>query len=206
MIIIPIGVDCTIAGFIKQDNLRYFSLPFDWCVTYNGVSNIINNKFQDFLPKDNNLNCKSSHTFFMHNRFPSDMDKMNRRIKRFLELLDSDNELLFIRKSHSPRHHNESQTKGFDLKDDISDMEQLYIYLKNNYPNLKFKIILFLVCGNSYTNECKSAITDIKIYHCIDKQDNDIGELQHNKFAQFYNSVKHEFYTTDISCKTDLDD
>jgi hypothetical protein len=41
MIIIPIGIDCGNSDFLKKYNIRKFALPFDWVVTYNGISNIL---------------------------------------------------------------------------------------------------------------------------------------------------------------------
>ena len=47
--IIPIGVDCGMANFIKKYNLRNMSFPFDWTVTYNGVSKCIDDNFKFFI-------------------------------------------------------------------------------------------------------------------------------------------------------------
>ena len=47
MIIIPLGIDCIIAEF-----LRNRSYPFDWVLTYSGVHKIIDNNFIDFIPND----------------------------------------------------------------------------------------------------------------------------------------------------------
>ena len=44
--IIPIGVDCGMAEFCKKYNLRTRSFPFDWIVSYNGVSKCIENNFE----------------------------------------------------------------------------------------------------------------------------------------------------------------
>ena len=45
---------------------------------------------------------------FIHHTFPDDNKKINRRIKRFLDLLSGDDEIIFLRKAHSEHHHNES--------------------------------------------------------------------------------------------------
>jgi hypothetical protein len=49
MIIVPIGIDCGFASLLQKYNLRHFSLPFDWIVSYNGISQIIENNFDNFL-------------------------------------------------------------------------------------------------------------------------------------------------------------
>lgn len=38
--IISIGVDCGLAGFLRDNKLHPMSLPFDWVVTYNGFADI----------------------------------------------------------------------------------------------------------------------------------------------------------------------
>ena len=52
MIIVPIGIDCGVADILKKYKIRKFALPFDWVVTYNGIKNIIENDFADFLPRN----------------------------------------------------------------------------------------------------------------------------------------------------------
>ena len=147
-IFISIGTDCSIADALKKYNLRYFSLPFDWVVTYNGVTDIIVNKFDTFLPNPE-LNL-SSHTRFIHNTFPNDYDKMNRRINRFMELLTSEKQLIFIRKGHYIHHHNESEKYNCVLKNDLQDSYDLEDHLKITYPKIKFKIICVLCCEKCF--------------------------------------------------------
>ena len=55
--IIPIGVDCGMARFLQKYNLRNISFPFDWNVTYNGVSKCIDDNFNFFTePLNNRIN------------------------------------------------------------------------------------------------------------------------------------------------------
>lgn len=49
-IYIPLGNDCSVAHFLRKENLRNFALPFDWNVTpLKSVVMLIENKFEDFL-------------------------------------------------------------------------------------------------------------------------------------------------------------
>ena len=102
MIIIPCGIDCGLAELLKKTNLRQFSLPFDWSVSYGGISKIIKNEFNDFIPKNNNkINTIYNYSFF-HNDFPQDTETMTRRCNRLLYLLgNSSEQLVFIRKGHA---------------------------------------------------------------------------------------------------------
>lgn len=49
---VSLGIDCGTAYILKQLGLRNCSLPFDWVVTYKGITNIINNDFTNYLPEN----------------------------------------------------------------------------------------------------------------------------------------------------------
>jgi hypothetical protein len=178
--IIPIGVDCGMAGFCKKYNLRTMSLPFDWVVTYNGVSECIEDNFKRFTePLNNNIN--EYDTFFLHDfenkyLFNKDNEKYIRRCQRFVNILEtSDEEVIFCRKGHACHHHNEHNGKYSDIKNDIVDVEKLNIILSNKYPKLKYKIIVILVCGKCFnSNETyKSNSDNIEIYNIATPQVDD---------------------------------
>ena len=58
MYIIPIGVDCGNTELLKSLNLRVFSFPFHWIVTYNGISNILKTNFSEFFNIDQKNSMK----------------------------------------------------------------------------------------------------------------------------------------------------
>jgi len=163
--IIPIGIDCGNADFFKQNKLRYLSFPFDWTVTYGGVSNIIKNEFLGFLPEnDNELFVSKYEVKFIHNHFPEDNAKMTRRIDRFNHILEkSEEKVTFVRKGHAYHHHTECD----QIKNDLLDAEELELYLKSKYPNLKFEIIVILVCGSCFNpNVNYTTLSEcVKIYN-----------------------------------------
>ena len=102
---------------------------------------------------------------------------MNRRIDRFLKLLDSDGEIIFLRKGHSEHHHTESEI----INDDLLDCEELYDIIKQNYKNLKFKIILFLVCSKCYNYKEKYDSEKVIVYNVSDKSNR--SDLIKNYFS-----------------------
>ena len=175
--IVSLGVDCGVANFLKENGLRNFSLPFDWVVSYGGISNILKNKFSDYIPKDNLQFNRKDNVKFIHENFPADIEKMNRRINRFLNLLNDDKEIIFLRKGHSEHHHNESEV----INDDLLDCEELYDILKENYKNLKFKIILFLVCSKCYNYKEKYDSEKVIVYNVSDKDNR--SDLIKNYFS-----------------------
>lgn len=110
----------------------------------------IENEFQHFTDIDNkNLNITYS-VSFVHNTFPQDCEIMNRRIQRFINLLNSEEEITFIRKGHAFHHHGECIHNGLQLANDIEDAENLHTVLKTKYPKLKYKIIVVLVCDTCF--------------------------------------------------------
>ena len=148
MIIIPIGIDCGVASFLKEYNLRTMSLPFDWIMTYKGVSNIIKNKFLNFLPLVQSSTKSTKDTIttegigFIHDDFPDNTEKYKRRIDRFQNLLSFPcSPITFFRKGHLIHNHVES-----NIVNEVDDIIKLDEYLSLEYPNLDYKIIVTLSC------------------------------------------------------------
>ena len=177
MIIIPIGVDCGVSELLRKYNIRHLAYPFDWNVTYFGISKILENDFRDFVPNsgESHVLNHESNVWFIHDIFPRDKSKYLRRIKRLIDLLTSTTEeVVFIRKGHWLQHH--AEHKGHFLHqhmdymndfDEIKESEQLDNILKIKYPNLKYKIKLVLLCGGCFNNNEKLQLTtseNIDIY------------------------------------------
>lgn len=178
--IIPIGVDCGMTEFLKKHKLRSFSFPFDWTVTYNGVSACINDDFKSFtepLEKQINKYDVYFHHDFVHNQLLlQDTEKYVRRYKRLIDILKSGNEeVIFCRKGHASHQHNEHDGKYTTITSDIDDAEKLDIILQQKYPNLKYKIIVILVCGNCFTSTetYNRSSNNIEIYNIASAQADD---------------------------------
>lgn len=164
MIFIPCGVDCGLAELLKKTNLRLFSLPFDWSVSYGGISKIIKNDFKDFIPINSSKINKIYNYSFFHNDFPKDIEIMSRRCNRLLDLLNNSNEeLIFIRKGHAFHHHSEGTKLGLKIENDITDAENLSIVLKEKYPNLRYKIIVALVCDTCFDKDVNYFSKDVNV-------------------------------------------
>ena len=148
---VSLGIDCGTATILNKIGLRKCSLPFDWVVTYEGITNIINNNFAEYLPEIYNdtyekLNKKYG-TLFLHNNFPDDIEKMNTRIARFKNILEESNDkITFIRKSHGSHHH-----KEYTVTNDIDDAINLDQLLSKKYPTLQYEIHVILICDECFT-------------------------------------------------------
>jgi hypothetical protein len=186
---ISLGVDCGTANIVKWSGLRTRSLPFDWVVSYEGVTNIIRSDFTNYLPEPNtkngydvlNRNCG---TLFLHNTFPEDLEQMNRRIARFKEILETCNEkITFIRKSHGSHHHKEYSP----ITNDIDDAIQLEVLLSNKYPNLDYEIHVILICDACFMNiEIPTPISDkIKIHNISRPYPENINVTNPDYFDEF---------------------
>jgi hypothetical protein len=170
--IIPIGVDCGMAGFCQKYNLRNVSLPFDWAVTYNGVSKCIDDNFKLFVEpindRINEYDIYFHHDFEGEYSFNEDKAKYIRRCQRLMNILEtSSEEIIFCRKGHACRHHREHNNKYCNITNDIDDAEKLDTILSNKYPELKYKIIVILVCGECFNvnNTYKSNSDKLTIYN-----------------------------------------
>lgn len=133
--IIPFGLNCTPAHYLRGMGLRVTALPFDWNVTpVQSAIQLMENGFTDFMEAENLIFlppvdrllfdelgvqleikndiitpvvCKKYNILFPHD-FPKDYQgclatvqaKYQRRIERFMELLNSNVHLIFV-------HHND---------------------------------------------------------------------------------------------------
>tara|TARA_B110000211_G_scaffold18833_1_gene19593 strand:- start:99 stop:677 length:579 start_codon:yes stop_codon:yes gene_type:complete len=178
--IIPIGVDCGMAEFVRKYNLRNISFPFDWTVSYNGVSKCIDDGFKFFTePLNNRINkygVSFPHDFENNNLLYQDREKYIRRCNRLINILETSNEeIIFCRKGHAYHHHNEHNGKYSNINNDIDDVEKLDLILQNKYPQLKYKIIVILVCGKCFNSieTYKSNSDRIEIYNIATPQVDD---------------------------------
>jgi hypothetical protein len=158
--IVSLGVDCSLASYFKDKNIRQEAYPFDWVVSYYGIDILLQNKFDNFFPNDGE--SSTDYIRFMHDSFPKDITKYERRIERLFQLIDSVNdELLFIRLGHSSNHHfdcSSLKTKPTpEQLDEIKLSKNIYQFLTRKNPKLKFEMHLILNC-----NLCKSTIEEEK--------------------------------------------
>jgi hypothetical protein len=142
--IIPIGVDCGVAEFCRKHNLRNMAFPFDWNVTYNGVSKCIEDNFklftEPFTNKINEYDVSFVHDFENVEDYNKYKEKYNRRCKRLINTLEtSDEHIIFCRKGHACRHHSEHNGKYSKITNDIIDAEKLDAIISYRYPQLNYK-------------------------------------------------------------------
>ena len=191
MIFVSIGIDCDVANFLNKYNLRKISLPFDWNVSYNGVSKCIDCDFEGFTAplSKNRIN---EHDVYFHHDFENsdviiaDSEKYLRRCKRliniFKECEKTGDFVLFIRKGHMCYHHEEQDGKYTNITDDYNDAKSLDSVLLSKYPLLKYKIIVILGCTKCFNKDTigitdNNANNNIEVYNNVCNKDEDRNVL-----------------------------
>lgn len=167
---VSLGNDCGGAGSLRKAGKKTYSFPFDWLVCFHSPSAAFQNDFKGFLEdRVENTELRGVNVFnldynirFFHPDIVSD-EMLQRRVDRLLKFLrDSDKEMIFLRRSHDPKQHQEMVMCGLEPKphiDEVEDMKKLRDILLSKYPNLKFKLNLFLQCPHcnkdqgNYTDE-----------------------------------------------------
>jgi len=193
MIIIPIGIDCGNPILLIKYSLRRFSFPFDWTVTYNGVSKCFDDNFLNFIPTDITNRINDYDMCFVHDfkneTFDNDKIKYTRRIKRLINILENDEEIIFLRKGHAIHNHDEYNGRFTNIKNDIEDAKDLEKVFSKKYKNLNYKIIVILVCEKCFdpTKVYDSNSDRIDIYNIATTK---ISEID----TKFEKCIRNIFY------------
>ena len=154
-IYIPLGNSCSITYNLKLLKLRKYAFPFDWVrvINFNNVTKLIQNKFYGFLDFNNfkfkefsdkftvdgkkgsyiysNNYCSFYHEFnklIEEHHFNMFKEKYLRRIERFFNFMNSNNEIIFIREEFGK------------LK--ISKINNFINCINEIYPDLNYKLII----------------------------------------------------------------
>jgi len=155
MVYISLGSTCSIVYNLKRLELRTKAYPFDWIriLNLNKITELINNNFDKFLDIDNFEFKEYSDKFMIDGEYGSyiysndycnfyhefnkpinecDVDefinKYQRRINRFMDLLNSDEEIIFVREELR--------------KVNINKINNFINSIQNVNPNINFKLVI----------------------------------------------------------------
>jgi hypothetical protein len=154
--IINLGGDCQVAWQLKLNNLRPYSLPFDWLVIpCSAIIKLLDNNFNNFLAKesltfinkqpyphirDHLYSINLLHTFTLSENFLDTYDevkaKYDKRTARFWHLINQGKKVLFIRKGIT-------KIEAIDLD----------LVLQRLYPSLEYTILALDATNIYYSNE-----------------------------------------------------
>jgi hypothetical protein len=167
------------------------AFPFDWNVSYNGVSKCFENNFANFSEQSNKINKYD--VFFLHDfqndaTINSDIEKYNRRCERLINILETTNDIvIFIRKGHISRHHIEHHGQD-KIANDIEDVKNLNNILQNKYPQLKYKIVLGLGCNICFNKDT--------IYKCDNSDNSDNIDIRGiDEYCGFFEYISNTYIT-----------
>ncbi len=63
-VFVPIGCDCSVAWYLRNNGYRQYAFPFDWTVVpIQSAIQLINNRFKDFLNIDNLIFLEPTNRF-----------------------------------------------------------------------------------------------------------------------------------------------
>lgn len=157
---ISLGFNCGARLIMDRCNIIQPTFPFDWTETYFGVSSIIEKGYAKYnLIQDNKVVLDLINGIAYHHDNKDDIkEKYNRRLTRLHQYLSyydtskNNKEVIFIRKSHSLAYHNHYYVTKYNIKfkNDIKDAKELHKFIKNKYPNLNYKIYVYLMCDKCY--------------------------------------------------------
>ena len=179
---VSIGIDCDVANFLNKYNLRKASLPFDWNVSYNGVSKCIDSDFKDFTEPLSKERINKDDVYFHHDFLDDttisiDKDKYSRRCQRLLNMFEEckatgeqRERILFIRKGHLCYHHEEQNGKYKEITCDIEDARRLDQVLQRKYPSLKYKIVVIVGCTSCFKKDTvcyQNTDNNIEVYNNV---------------------------------------
>ena len=203
--IFSIGENCFCADILNKNNLRTTSSPFDWLTPNrdysktNMISNlqIINNKFKDFLIKDNfiyigdsvkdgvkmylnnNVKLFHNHDFFIGNEFEEDYIKMkdtySKRIERLLNELKSDKKILMVYIEHYKLYNNDF---------DINELIDLLDAIRKTYNNEN--IDLLYMRHEFFCSDITFKIIDNKIHLYILDNSFDYAKSYDNGYTPYW--------------------
>jgi hypothetical protein len=127
--IVPLGIDCSLANYFRDKNIRTEAYPFDWVVSYHGIDILLENEFKNFFPNEGENS--TDYIRFMHDKFPEDILKYKKRIDRFLRLIQSDQHVVFIRLGHSSNHHFDCTC--LKTNPEVKDLDDIKLSKNINY-------------------------------------------------------------------------
>jgi hypothetical protein len=198
--VIPLGSQCFSAFFLKKNNLKKVSYPFDWIFSSPKViTDILDNKFQKFLNKDyypiKDMDSKTNRhliylpdlMLFNHRNPMRDEDYLyyKRCIERFYTVLDKNETKLFLLTSLKNEIKNEL--------DNICLLNYTLSTLTHNF----YLIAIFQICTGEQTKKIYEYgnMTIIQIT-TLDESDGVVFLNESDNI--FYKEIIDSFFSFDI--------
>jgi hypothetical protein len=177
---ISLGGGCNIKYYIKNLNnqkTEFFDYLWNLDEGLYSVTKIIENDFSDFI--DNNqfymnyhprfkknilIHKKYTNIGFIHYNIFDVFDKFKRKSTRFLELLNSKEEIIFIYYRHYDEPCNNNYNNNININEKLiyykNETNNFVKIIQEKYPNLNFKIISIFVEPIEYIQDITDKINN----------------------------------------------
>jgi hypothetical protein len=199
--VISLGTQCHTANYLKQNNLKFVSYPFDWIFSNPFViCDMLDDKFQKFLNKDyygikdenSNIN---KHLLYLpelnmfNHKNPyrkDDHDYYTRCVNRFYDFLKMEGKKLFIMTILKNNIHNE-----------IDNIHLLKNKLEQITSNFEFIVIFQEKTG--VQSKTVHVFDNLKVVQITTIDDSDGNIFLNNNDSIFYDLVIKDFYYWDVT-------
>ena len=193
---ISIGGWCGTTISLRGNSLYNEAYPFDHIrSTFEGIIDCIENNFKNFFPKNIKLDIIKNYWwksyrgkyfgFYHHDLTKSEIiNKFNKRIKRFIDLLKNTNEeIIFVRTISTHDYNDETKLANNFIKS-----------IKDKFPSLNF-LLIFIIPGQDKTMFYKKLTKNTFIFTLNDKSNNNYNLTTEYKpiydYLKMYNLFKN---------------
>jgi hypothetical protein len=188
-----LGFNCHTAQFLKSNDLKFVSYPFDWVMSnLSVVKKSIEDNFTVFLDKNNytdlNMEQRCGHKIYCENMFvhhnplknENDYQYFNRCVNRFRDLLKKKEKKLFIISIINGEHG-----VGNVISDEIKNEFIEFNNFLKNYTT-KYKLLIIVNYPNKICNNHKITHENNCIFLEIDTLSKCIGTHYENEIDNEY--------------------
>jgi hypothetical protein len=176
---ISLGGTCKVALKLNEIECRKSSYPFDWVViTTDTIVKLIENKFDGWTSRENMKHCRGEwyintkyntghkhefrestedrgdhlYEFTSNSEFSTWQNEKNRRATRFMDLLESNKKVMFIRRSRMARTSGGYIPHRIDPLEELKAARNFTEYVEHKYPNLDFNTLFINTGSFQFTN------------------------------------------------------
>jgi hypothetical protein len=198
--VIPLGIQCFSAYFLKENNLKLTSYPFDWILSNpNIILDMLNDNFEKFLNKDyyiyKNINDeKNKHSLYLpdlymfNHKNPIKYENhlyFQRCIQRFYNVINKPEKKLFIMTILSN-----------EIKNELDNIHKLKKKLDSIIIN--YDIICIFQKKTGYQSKEIYTYDNLKIIQITTISDSDGFIFINNEDHEFYKNIIYSFYNFDL--------
>jgi uncharacterized membrane protein len=198
--VIPFGGQCFSANFLKENNLKLVSYPFDWIFSNPYIIlDMLNDNFQKFLNKDyyvskNPHDEKNKHSLYLpdlymfNHRNPikhEDYLYFQRCVQRFYNVISKPGKKLFI-----------MTILCNEIKNEIIHIQNLKLKMDTIITN--YEMICIFQKKTGYQTKEIQTYDNLKVIQMTTISDSDGLIFINNEDHEFYKNIIYSFYNFDL--------